>query len=60
MGADTFNEIVVQPIERDAGYLVVPDRPGIGVEINESKLQNFPYKPRLISGNFGADNAVIH
>ena len=60
IGADTFNEIVVQPIERDAGYLVVPDRPGIGVEINESKLQNFPYKPRQISGNFGADNAVIH
>ena len=60
IGADTFNEIVIQPIERDVGYLVVPDRPGIGVEINESKLQNFPYKPRQISGNFGADNAVIH
>jgi len=59
-GADAFNEIVIQPLERDAGYLVVPDRPGIGVEIDESKLEKFPYKPSQISGNFGADGAVIH
>ena len=59
-GADAFNEIVIQPLERDAGYLVVPDRPGIGVEIDESKLEKFPYKSSQISGNFGADGAVIH
>jgi galactonate dehydratase len=57
--ADIFNEIVDQPPQRDGGYLVVPDRPGIGLEINEAKLANFPYKPKKISGNFRADGSVI-
>jgi len=57
--ADVFNEIVDQPPQRDGGYLVVPDRPGLGLEINEAKLANFPYKPKKISGNFRADGSVI-
>jgi galactonate dehydratase len=58
--ADAFNEILDQPIERDGGYLVVPDRPGIGVQIREDKLAQFPYKPKKISGSFRADGAVAH
>jgi galactonate dehydratase len=57
--ADVFNEIVDHPPERDGGYIIVPDRPGIGLEINEAKLKQFPYKPKKITGNFRADGSVI-
>ena len=59
-GADAFNEIVDYPPQREGGYLIVPDRPGIGLEIQENKLNSFPYKPKSIEGNFQADGAVAH
>lgn len=58
--ADAFNEIVDQPPARDGGYLVVPDRPGIGLEIDEAKLAEFPYQPVPITGHFHADGSVAH
>jgi galactonate dehydratase len=58
--ADAFNEIVDQPVERQGGYFVVADRPGIGVEIQEHKLKQFPYKPKKITGAFYRDGAVAH
>ena len=59
-GADAFNEIVDFPVTRDGGYLLVSDRPGIGLEIDESRLANFPYHPKKIVGNFHADGSVAH
>ena len=58
--ADAFNEIVDEPVEREGGYVIVPDRPGIGVEIDEEKLAKFPYQPKRISGAFRADGSVAH
>jgi galactonate dehydratase len=58
--ADAFNDIVDYPPEREGGYFLVPDRPGIGLEIREDKLARFPYKPKPITGNFRADGAVAH
>ena len=58
--ADNFNEIVTHPPQRDGGYIRVPDRPGIGLEIDESKLAKFPYKPKRILGSYHADGSVAH
>ena len=58
--ADAYNEIVDQPVERQGGYLLVSDRPGIGLAIDESKLGNYPYQPKKIIGNFHADGSVAH
>ncbi len=58
--ADAFNDIVDYPVQRQGSYLVVPDRPGIGLEIDESKLERFPYQPKRILGNFHADGSVAH
>jgi galactonate dehydratase len=57
---DALNEILDRPLERDGGYVIVPDYPGIGVDLHEEKLANFPYRPYRIRGNFGADGAVAH
>ena len=59
-GADAFAEIVDNPLQREGGYVIVPDRPGIGLEINEARLAKFPYKSRRITGSFRADGAVAH
>jgi galactonate dehydratase len=54
------NEIVDEPLTLENGYVIVPDRPGIGLEIREDKLAKFPYVPRKITGNFHADGSVAH
>jgi galactonate dehydratase len=54
-----LNEIVDRPLVFDRGYAIVPDRPGIGVEIREDMLDRFPYEPRTIRANLGADGSVV-
>lgn len=58
--ADRLNEILEEPLVRDGGYVVVPDRPGIGIEIREEKLAKFPFKPYTTRGWFREDGSVAH
>lgn len=58
--ADLLNEILEEPLQREGGYVIVPDRPGIGVEVREDKLAKFPYRPRKITGYFHEDGSVAH
>ena len=53
-------ELVKGEIELANGYRIVPDRPGIGVEIDESKLAALPAKRVFISGAFHKDGSVAH
>jgi len=57
---DMFNDILDNPPERQGGYILVPDRPGVGAEILEDKLAKYPYKPARITGYFQADGSVAH
>lgn len=57
---DVFNEIVDQPVTREGGYIRVSDRPGIGVEILEDKLDKFPFRTRPSIGAVHADGSVAH
>jgi galactonate dehydratase len=58
--ADAFNEIVDHPIERQGGYLLLSDRPGLGLQIQEDKLAKFPYRGKINIGATGADGSVAH
>ena len=58
--ADALNEILEEPLVRDGGYVVVPDRPGIGAVVREEKLAQFPYRPHRIRGWFREDGSVAH
>ncbi len=60
LGAEALNDILDEPLVREGGDVLVPDRPGIGLEIREEKLGRFPYRPYRITGHFGADGAVVH
>ena len=33
-------------VEFDRGCIRIPNRPGLGIEVNESVLAEYPYKPR--------------
>jgi galactonate dehydratase len=59
-GADFLNDILDEPLRRDGGYVVVPERAGIGVEVREEMLARFPYRPYAIGGWYHADGSVAH
>lgn len=39
------DDILTEPLRVEAGDLVVPDKPGIGVEVDESVIERYPYLP---------------
>jgi len=55
-----LNEVIDHALVLEQGYLIVPDRPGIGVEVREEELDRFPYEPGRIIGSFRADGSVAH
>jgi len=57
---EPLNQIVDEPTRIENGYRLLPDRPGIGVEIDEEALGRFPFQPRQILGSFHADGSVAH
>ena len=42
------------------GYLQLPDRPGIGIEIDESAAARHPFRPRPATVPLNADGSVRH
>lgn len=50
--------MLVEPFEVENGYIKVPDRPGIGIELVESLKEKFPPKQRSISALIGYDGSV--
>ena len=38
-----FNELLTTPIEWEQGYVTVPNRPGLGFELNEALADANPY-----------------
>ena len=54
------SDLVDEPFKIENGYRHFPDRPGIGVEINEDALDKLPFEPRKITGNFHADGSIAH
>jgi len=55
-----LSKVVDEPLRLEDGYMIVPNRPGIGVEINEDALAEFPYEPREIVGTFREDGSVAY
>ena len=51
--------IVDQPLTVDAGYLLVPERPGIGIELAPDARQRHPYQPRAVVTRLKTDGSVM-
>ena len=52
--------LVDRPFQVCDGYREIPDRPGIGVEIDEARCEKTPFVGRQITGNFHDDGSVAH
>ena len=42
------DDIVVEPFQYEDGYLVVPTKPGLGIEIDEDKLKHYSAREPLV------------
>lgn len=54
------NEIVAPLLQHDGhGYLVIPDSPGIGIELVNDAAERFPYRMREIENRLHVDGSVV-
>ncbi len=51
-------QMITKPLELDRGYLVVPDAPGIGIELVDNITELFPPKQRSINCQIAFDGSV--
>lgn len=51
-------QMITRPLELDRGYLVVPDAPGIGIELVDNITELFPPKQRNINCQIAFDGSV--
>ena len=53
------SEIVKNPLTLDNGFLLIPDAPGIGIELADDAQERYPYKPRTVKTRLHADGSVV-
>lgn len=47
-------EITNESLEYENGYIMIPDAPGLGIEIDEAACEKYPYKPHTLRHYTGA------
>ena len=53
------SEIVKSTLRLENGYLIIPDAPGIGVELAEDAAERHPYRPRKVHTRLHVDGSVL-
>ena len=53
------SEIVRGAARREGGYLVIPDAPGIGIELAPDAAERHPYRPREVVTRLHEDGSVV-
>ncbi len=53
------SEIVKGALKLENGFLIIPDAPGIGVELVEGAAEKFPPRPRSLSTRLHVDGSVV-
>jgi galactonate dehydratase len=53
------SEIVKSALRLDKGFLVVPDAPGIGIELADDAAERHPYRPREFATRLYTDGSVM-
>src|SRR5699024_7047716 len=52
-------DLLVNRLQVERGFLIVPDAPGIGVELIPDAREKFPPKPRPIGTRLNLDGSVV-
>ncbi len=53
------SEIVKSAIRQEGGYLIIPDAPGLGIELAEGAAERHPYRPRAVQTRLHVDGSVV-
>lgn len=53
------SEIVKSALKLENGFLIIPDAPGIGIELAEDAAERYPYRPRKVHTRLHVDGSVI-
>jgi galactonate dehydratase len=53
------SEIIKTPLKLEKGYLIIPDTPGIGIELAPDAAERYPYKPRKFQTRLNADGSIV-
>ena len=53
------SEIVKTPLQVEDGFLIIPDGPGIGIELADDALERFPERPREVETRLHVDGSVV-
>lgn len=53
------SEIVKSTLRCEDGFIIIPDAPGIGVELAEDAAERWPYKPRTVKTRLHRDGSVV-
>jgi len=51
--------IVKNPLRVENGFIVVPDAPGLGVELAPDAMERYPYRPRQVVTRLHVDGSVV-
>jgi galactonate dehydratase len=52
------SEVLTEPLKVEKGYLLVPDKPGLGIEFNDKLAEKYPYLPRDLPALTREDGSV--
>lgn len=53
------NEIVKSVVRLEDGFLIIPDAPGIGIELADDAAERHPYRPREFVTRLNTDGSVM-
>ncbi len=53
------SEIVKSAAKLENGYLIVPDAPGLGIELAEDAAERYPYRPLEVNTRLNVDGSVV-
>ncbi len=53
------SEIVKSAIKLENGFLIVPDAPGIGIELTPDAKEHYPFRPRQFKTRLHVDGSVV-
>ncbi len=53
------SEIVKSTVALEDGFLIIPDAPGLGIELAPDAAERFPYRPREVHTRLHVDGSVV-
>ena len=53
------SEIVKTPLRVEEGFLIIPDTPGIGIELADDAQERYPPVPREVETRLHVDGSVV-